>query len=62
MKQTKLSVCKKKMRYSSYERALHAAKNADINLRVYHCNRCHQFHLTSRTKGKWIQQPAALKP
>jgi hypothetical protein len=27
-----------------------AAAKADIPLRVYHCDRCRQYHLTSRIK------------
>ncbi len=61
MKRTRLSVCQKKTRYSSYEKALQAAKNADVILRAYRCDRCHQFHLTSRTKGKWMPQATTLK-
>jgi endogenous inhibitor of DNA gyrase (YacG/DUF329 family) len=40
------------MRYRSEQDALLAAKAADIELRPYRCDRCRQFHLTSRTKGK----------
>jgi hypothetical protein len=31
-------------------------------LRPYHCDRCRQFHLTSRTKGKRMVRPWAVEP
>lgn len=31
---------------------------ATITLRHYRCDRCGQFHLTSRTKGKRVPRPA----
>lgn len=49
---TRLSICKKKQSYPSGEEARAAAERADILLRPYRCDRCWQFHLTSRTKGK----------
>jgi hypothetical protein len=51
---TRLSICLKKARYPSYEDALAAARRAEIVLRPYRCERCWQFHLTSRIKGKWM--------
>jgi predicted adenine nucleotide alpha hydrolase (AANH) superfamily ATPase len=51
---TRLSICLKKARYRSYEDALAAVRGADIPLRPYRCERCWQYHLTSRIKGKWI--------
>lgn len=51
---TRLSICRKKARYRSYEEALAAARAADIALRPYHCDQCWQFHLTGRIKGKWM--------
>jgi hypothetical protein len=49
---TKLSICLKKTRFPSEQAALHVALRADVPLRPYRCDRCRQFHLTSRTKGK----------
>ncbi len=51
---TRLSICARKARYASQQHALEAAVRADFPLRPYRCDRCWQFHLTSRTKGKWI--------
>ena len=50
---TRLSICRRKARYPSEREALLAARQAGIELRPYRCDRCRQFHLTSRTKGKW---------
>ncbi len=50
---TRLSICRKKARYRSEADALLVARRADIALRPYRCDRCRQFHLTSRTRGKW---------
>lgn len=49
---TKLSVCVKKVRFPSEQDALLAAQRTNLTLRPYRCDRCRQFHLTSRTKGK----------
>ena len=54
---TRLSICAKKARYVSAAEALSAAAKATITLRHYACDRCGQFHLTSRTKGKRIVRP-----
>ena len=35
-----------------------AAREAGLILRPYRCERCRQFHLTSRTKGKWMPKVA----
>ncbi|MBU3992967.1 MAG: hypothetical protein KKA12_10575 [Alphaproteobacteria bacterium] len=51
---TRLSICRKKARYRSEADALLAARRAGITLRPYRCDRCRQFHLTSRTRGKWM--------
>jgi len=40
--------------------ALSAIAAATITLRHYACDRCGQFHLTSRTKGKRIARPVKL--
>lgn len=47
---TRLSICQKKARYASREDAAMAAAKADFPLRPYRCDRCWQFHLTSRIK------------
>lgn len=55
---TRLSICLRKARYPSEQDALLVARRTDIPLRTYRCDRCHQFHLTSRTKGKRMPRPA----
>jgi hypothetical protein len=57
---TRLSICAKKARYATAADALAAIAKATITLRHYACDRCGQFHLTSRTKGKRIPRP--VKP
>jgi hypothetical protein len=37
--------------------AIEVASRSEADLRVYRCDRCLQFHLTSRTKGKRIPRP-----
>ena len=54
---TRLSVCIRKARYPSGSDADRAAAAATIELRPYRCDRCRQFHLTSRTKGKRVPRP-----
>ncbi|MET0366460.1 MAG: hypothetical protein ABW169_17580 [Sphingobium sp.] len=49
---TRLSICRKKARYPSEAAALAVVHGSGITLRPYRCDRCFQFHLTSRTKGK----------
>ena len=56
---TKLSVCLRKARYPFGRDALVAAERSGLVLRPYRCDRCRQFHLTSRTKGKRMPQPVA---
>ncbi|KQN04567.1 hypothetical protein ASE85_05950 [Sphingobium sp. Leaf26] len=51
---TRLSICAKKTRFASQDAALAVALRADVPLRPYRCDRCRQFHLTSRTKGKRV--------
>ena len=55
---TRLSICARKVRYPSAMDALEAAQSAGLALRPYRCDRCGQFHLTSRTKGKRVPRPA----
>lgn len=54
---TRLSICRKKVSYRSEAEALAVVFEAAITLRPYRCDRCRQFHLTSRTKGKRIPRP-----
>ncbi|WP_337958504.1 hypothetical protein [Sphingomonas naphthae] len=49
-----MSVCRRKARYPSREEALHAAATFRLPLHPYRCDRCGVFHLTSRTKGKFL--------
>ena len=58
---TKLSVCNRKARYSSEQEALLAAERSGLTLRPYRCDRCWHYHLTSRTKGKWMLLAAGAK-
>jgi hypothetical protein len=51
---TRLSICLRKARYPSAEAALAVAAASGLVLRHYRCDRCRQFHLTSRTKGKQV--------
>lgn len=51
---TRLSVCKRKLRFGSEAEALAAARKAELDLRHYRCDRCGVFHLTSRRKGKRV--------
>jgi hypothetical protein len=55
---TRLSICIRKASYRSEEEALAVAGQSGLQLRTYRCDRCRQFHLTSRTKGKRIPRPA----
>jgi hypothetical protein len=47
---TRLSICARKARYPSREAAQQVAAEAELPLRAYRCDRCWQFHLTSRIK------------
>ncbi|MEH6700680.1 hypothetical protein [Parasphingorhabdus sp.] len=49
---TRLAICRNKKRFASEADAIAAAQAATIDLRPYLCDRCRQYHLTSRTKGK----------
>ncbi|WP_213982044.1 hypothetical protein [Sphingomonas sp. dw_22] len=51
---TKLSTCTRKARFPSEQEALRMAERSGLVLRPYRCDRCRQFHLTSRTKGKRV--------
>jgi hypothetical protein len=54
---TRLSICRRKARFVSHGDALAAVARGDYLLRLYRCDRCGQFHLTSRTKGKRRPRP-----
>jgi len=56
---TKLSICNKKIRYPSEQDAASAAQERGLPQRPYRCDRCGQFHLTSRTKGKRMRRPSS---
>jgi len=55
---TKLSVCRRKARFPLEREALLFAERTGLALRPYRCDRCGQFHVTSRTKGKWLPRGA----
>lgn len=55
---TRLSVCTRKTRFAAEADARRVAERADVALRPYRCDRCGQFHLTGRTKGKWLPRHA----
>lgn len=52
---TRLSICRRKRRFASAAGALAAGGTGQ--LRAYRCDRCGQFHLTSRRKGKRVPRP-----
>jgi hypothetical protein len=54
---TRLSICARKARFAERYDALQVAACSEADLRVYRCDRCLHFHLTSRTKGKRIARP-----
>jgi hypothetical protein len=56
---TRLSICASKARFASEQDALAVVARAGYALRPYRCDRCRQFHLTSRTKGKRVPRPVA---
>ncbi|MBO9574430.1 MAG: hypothetical protein J7494_01715 [Sphingobium sp.] len=51
---TRLSICRRKARYRTGNDAVLAAQGFGLPLRPYRCDRCGQFHLTSRTRGKRV--------
>jgi hypothetical protein len=55
---TRLSVCARKARFARRGDAIDVAARSEADLRVYRCDRCLHFHLTSRLKGKRIPRPA----
>ena len=54
---TRLSICRRKVRYRDRLAAEQAARDAGIVLHPYQCDRCFQYHLTSRTKGRRVPRP-----
>lgn len=55
---TRAGICARKLRYASADEAVAAARATGLVLRPYRCDRCRRFHLTSRTKGKWVPRAA----
>jgi hypothetical protein len=54
---TRLSVCRRKLRFAYAGEAMAAARLTGLDLRHYRCERCNRFHLTSRRKGKRLPRP-----
>ena len=54
---TRLSICRKKIAFDSEADALAVVFRSGLPLRPYRCDRCRQFHLTSRRKGKRVPRP-----
>ena len=48
---TSPKICNRKKTYRTLEDAEAVASKAPFKLRVYRCELCRQYHLTSRTKG-----------
>lgn len=59
VKRTRLSICAKKRCYADEEEAVAAVMKASVVLRHYRCDRCGLFHLTGRTKGKFVRASIA---
>lgn len=57
--QTRPGICQRKRRFATREAADAVALQAEVPLRTYKCALCHQFHLTSRTKG--LHPPRAIQ-
>ncbi len=57
--QTRPGICQRKRRFATREAADAVALQAEVTLRTYKCALCHQFHLTSRTKG--LRPPRAIQ-
>ncbi|WP_114954937.1 hypothetical protein [Sphingosinicella terrae] len=57
---TRESICRKKARFAFEEDARAAMRRSGLSLLPYRCDRCRQFHLTSRTKGKFLRRVQAL--
>jgi hypothetical protein len=57
---TRESICAKKARFASEEKARAAAARSGLLLLPYRCDRCSAFHLTSRTKGKRLPRAGGI--
>ncbi len=57
---TRQSICAKKAGYANQAEAIEAASCAPFPLHPYYCDRCWQFHLTGRTKGRRMRRPEAI--
>jgi hypothetical protein len=57
MPRTRASICARKARYASGIEAAAAAAGYGFALFPYRCDRCGQFHLTSRAKGRRLPRP-----
>ncbi|WP_167737523.1 hypothetical protein [Sphingomonas parva] len=53
---TRQSICRKKARFASEAEARAAAARSGLLLLPYRCDRGGHFHLTSRTKGKFLRR------
>lgn len=59
---TKPGICNAKRRYATEAAAQMVVDKAAVTLRVYRCELCRQWHLTSRTKGMRVVRPARDYP
>ncbi|MEL6709624.1 MAG: hypothetical protein AAFP79_15210 [Pseudomonadota bacterium] len=48
---TSPKICHRKKTFATREKAERVAAKAPFKLRAYTCELCHNYHLTSRTKG-----------
>ncbi len=55
-------ICNRKKRFETRMAAEEVALSANVTLRVYKCELCHQYHLTSRTKGMKSLPARTVKP
>lgn len=54
---TQPGICARKRRFGSEAEAMAVAGAAHVTLRVYRCELCREWHLTSRTKGMRVPRP-----
>jgi hypothetical protein len=54
---TRLRICRTKISFADRASALIVAQMREYLVRPYQCDRCRQWHLTSRRKGKRIPRP-----
>lgn len=57
---SKLSTCRRKARFPSEDDAVAHARSIGLPLRPYRCDRCGLFHVTSRTKGKFMPRSTGI--